>query len=359
MQSFFSTTLLFLFTLIGYSIAGAAVLGEPNAIESGLQSRSDLVFYGGFEAFGACDAAFNTAWGAAWNNRCSEVSVLTGSSAYIGNKTWRVNYPARGVGPASTGLQIPASFQKMAAGQPYDSLYLRYYVKFESGFDFARGGKLPGLMSGDDAWSRSGGNQPNGTNGWTMRFMWRSGGAAVVYAYLPPGKYFGDGWGYDMALNRNFQTGKWHCIEQFVKINTIGQQNGKCTVWLDDEKVLDLSDIEYRTVDNTAGKVGGIYISTFHGGNDASWAPSVTSYTQFDAFALATKRVGPYNPSSETATGSMAAARMAPNKKSVVRAFDIHGRATDRRAVSEGVRVVIWSNAGRSTCRLEARAKAL
>jgi hypothetical protein len=37
-------------------------------------------------------------------------------------------------------------------------------------------------MGGGDSWGRYGDNQPDGTNGWTLRFMWRSEGKMVVYA---------------------------------------------------------------------------------------------------------------------------------------------------------------------------------
>jgi len=274
----------------------AAVAGESDNVESALQSRSDLVFYGGFETDIPGTGDWRSIWASPWSapNRSSELSTVTGADAISGNMALRVDYPAGGVGPSETGTQWPIRFADFNGTIPatYDSLYLRYYVYFEDGFDFVKGGKLPGFMGGGDSWSRSGGNQPDGTNGWTMRFMWRTGGAAVVYAYLPPGKYKEGDWGTDISLNRNFTMGKWICIEQFIKVNTIGQEDGKLHVWFDGEKVLDLNDVLYRTAENDAGKIGGIYFSTFHGGNTDDWAPSVTSYARFDGFAAGYNRIG-------------------------------------------------------------------
>ncbi|CAE6455221.1 unnamed protein product [Rhizoctonia solani] len=63
---------------------------------------------------------------------------------------------------------------------------LGYSIFFESGFDFVRGGKLPGLYGGtsnDEAASCSGGR--HAATCFSTRFMWRDQGAAELYAYLP------------------------------------------------------------------------------------------------------------------------------------------------------------------------------
>lgn len=268
--------------------------GEPHHLEPNLAKRDDIVFYGGFEAEVPGSAQWLRDWGVPSSSRLANATSVSGADAVAGNKAIRVDYPMGGVGPSATGLQFPVDFGKIMGKKAYfSSLYLRYYVYFEPGFDFVKGGKLPGLMGGNNSWTRSGGNIPDGTNGWTMRFMWREKGAAVVYAYLPPGTYQKGVWGTDIPLNKTFTTGKWICLEQYIKINTPGKPDGQLSVWIDNEKVLALSDVNYRTVDNTAGKIGGIYFSTFHGGNTPDWAPSQTSYARFDGFVAASQRVGP------------------------------------------------------------------
>ncbi|MFP4417293.1 MAG: polysaccharide lyase [Chitinivibrionales bacterium] len=277
------------------SYTNFAQQGEPGSLETMIKNRNDIVFYGGFEEISVNSTDWKNAWGIPFVNRGDQVEILSGPEAFIGNKTLRIDYPRGGVGPSATGMQFPVDFKNMDAmpQKTYDSLYLRYYVKFEDGFDFRLGGKLPGLMGGNQSWKRSGGDQPDGTNGWTLRFMWREGGEAVVYAYLPTGtKYNTSRWGTDIKLNRQFNPGSWHCIEQFCKVNTIGQEDGKLYVWLDGERVLTLQDVTYRTIDNDAGRIGGFFFSTFHGGNTPEWGPRVTSYAQFDGIVAATSRVG-------------------------------------------------------------------
>jgi hypothetical protein len=277
--------------------------GEPEFLEKGLAGRSDIVFYGGFETQ-TCTGNWQTAWATSYVQGCNAFKLIQDASSFQNTKSLRFTLLAGQFG-SGCKAQFPVSFKTMpgSPAKTYDSLYFRYYVKFESGFDFKKGGKLPGLMSVDGN-SISGGAQPNGTNGWTMRYMWSSGGKAVIYAYLPEGfKYAGGAWGKTMALTKDgaglsFQKGKWHCIEQFIKLNTIGKENGKLHVWFDGNLSMKLDDVTYRTVDNEKGKIGGVFFSVFHGGGDVSYAPSVNSNIMFDGLVAATNPIGIYAPNS-------------------------------------------------------------
>jgi len=283
--------------ILNPATAIATVHGEPQHLEPGLVGRSDIIFYGGFEADALGSVNWTKNWGIAFTSRIADATLVDGAEAVAGEKAIRVDYPKGGVGPSATGMQFPVDFSRISGMQAhYESLYLRYYVFFESGFDFVKGGKLPGLMGSEGSWIRSGGNIPDGTNGWTMRLMWREEGEAVIYAYLPPGKYQRGVWGTDIPLGKTFATGRWICIEEFVKVNTPGRNDGQLTVWIDNEQVLALTDVNYRTIDNAAGKIGGIYVSTFHGGNTPDWGPAVTSHARFDGIVAALNRVGPITP---------------------------------------------------------------
>ena len=79
-------------------------------------------------------------------------------------------YPAGSLSPSGAALygrkRGGASFKLQLPGGPYDALALRYHVRFGEGFEFVRGGKLPGLYSGTHY---AGGNIPDGTNGLSTR----------------------------------------------------------------------------------------------------------------------------------------------------------------------------------------------
>ncbi len=168
---------------------------------------------------------------------------------------------------------------------PRDALHLRYCVRFPAGFDFVQGGKLPGLFGGSVG---SGGHVPDGTNGFSTRFMWRKNGDGEVYAYLPTSVKQGT------SLGRGkwrFQPGKWHLVEQEVRLNTPGKSDGRIRVWFEEKLVLDETNLLFRTVGDL--KIEGILFSTFFGGNDTSWATPVETTVDFAHFAVAANYIGP------------------------------------------------------------------
>jgi hypothetical protein len=195
----------------------------------------------------------------------------------------QVQYPAGSASPTVTdtdnapvgGAQMYLYRQGVA---PADSLDLRYFVRFPSGFDFVKGGKLPGLFGGT---VNNGKKIPDGTNGLSTRYMWRSAGRGEVYAYLPTSTAHGTSLG---RGNWSFTPGPWHEIEQSVDLNTPGKSNGRIRVWFDKKLVLDQADLEFRTSESL--KIEGLFFSTFFGGGDASWATPVDTHVDFADFAI-------------------------------------------------------------------------
>jgi len=268
--------------------------GDAKSIEDNLKGRDDIIFHGGFEKEYK-NVFWASKWGINWVSRLDESKIV--NSDFIGKKALRVSYPKGGLGPSGTGLQFPVVFDDIESIDRgyYQEVYLRYYVKFEEGFDFRRGGKLPGLMGGGDSWNRSGGNQPIGDNGWTLRFMWVEKGKIVVYAYVPKsknGKWGEALWGQGIDCGFNAEPGKWHCIEQYVNVGTPNKDDGKLKVWIDGIERVNIDDMRFWNVENNNGRIGGFYFSTFHGGNTDDWRPLNDSFIQFDGFVVGKKRIG-------------------------------------------------------------------
>jgi hypothetical protein len=200
----------------------------------------------------------------------------------------RVRYP-RGAssprGSRSAGVKPGgAQFYGTLPRGPVDAQYLRYYVRFAPGFDFVKGGKLPGLYGGTEV---SGGRIPDGTNGFSTRFMWRTGGQGEVYAYLPSSTEFGTSLG---RGSFSFTPGKWHCLEQQVVLNDPGVANGIVRAWLDGALVYENRALVYRTARSL--QIEGVFFSTFFGGGDASWAPNRDWTADFAHFATGPSRLG-------------------------------------------------------------------
>jgi hypothetical protein len=200
----------------------------------------------------------------------------------------RADYPRGSASPAvSVASGAPgggAQFLGTRPGTPADHLFLRYRVRFAEGFAFVKGGKLPGFYGGHMI---GGGHIPDGTDGFSTRFMWRAGGAGEVYAYLPSSLTWGTSLG---RGSFRFTTGRWQCLEQELSLNTPGRADGVVRVWLDDQPVLMQEHLTFRTV--AALQIEGLFFSTFFGGNDASWASPLDAHADFADFAVGERRIG-------------------------------------------------------------------
>ena len=202
----------------------------------------------------------------------------------------RTTYPSNSCSPTSTtDYGTPeggGQFLAVAGLPPTNALNLRYYVRFHADFDFVKGGKLPGLFGGTNHFS--GGAIPDGTNGFSVRYMWRTNGDGEAYAYLPTSDLYGT----EIGRGRwRFRPGEWHCLEQRVVLNTPGNDDGRLAVWVDGNLLVDERTLRYRTTD--ALQIRGIFFSTFFGGGDPTWATPLDTCADFAGFALSPTYIGP------------------------------------------------------------------
>jgi hypothetical protein len=194
---------------------------------------------------------------------------------------FRVSYPAGSASPAVARGGAPSGGAQRyfrLAGGPVDTLRLAYHVRFPAGFDFVKGGKLPGLYGG----TVTGGKRiPDGTDGFSTRYMWRRQGAGEVYAYLPGSV------GYGTSLGRGswfFVPGRWTHLEQEIRLNTPGSPDGCITVLVDGRQVYHHAGLTFRTTADL--KIDGVFFSTFFGGGDTGWVTPTDQYADFAAFEV-------------------------------------------------------------------------
>lgn len=182
---------------------------------------------------------------------------------------------ARGLPYGGTGFKATVS----AAG--LQRAMLRYKVRFPLGFEPARGGKLPGLCGGA---CNGGGKIPNGTDGFSARYMWRPAMGGQAYAYLPTSVTYGTGMNF---VGASFPLGRWVALTQELKLNTPGLANGWIKVWLDGQLVLDQRGLTFRDTDALA--IDRLYFDVFYGGNDDTWAApkdTVIEFAEFEVYGL-------------------------------------------------------------------------
>ena len=203
----------------------------------------------------------------------------------------QVTYPAGSYGAGGSSSFLSDVQFGMGLPKTYEELYVAYDIRFAVGFDFVRGGKLPGLCGSDVSQAprtgcNTGGGYPTGYDGWSARGMWRENGELENYIYHASQRnYYGD----DEFWNAAATPGVWHRVEHRVVLNTPGLKNGILEAWLDGTKVLSLNNIEYRKT-NTIG-INLFYFSTFFGGNDISWAPTTDQTMNFDNFVMSTNKI--------------------------------------------------------------------
>lgn len=260
----------------GGATGGGATVGDP--------TRTEL-FRATFETHAAGtygEAMVETDFGSgpAWNNGLDD-----GRAAIVeegGAKFLRVTYPAGLYGPSSAGVQFQIAFPT-----GYEEAYFAYRVRFATGFDFVKGGKLPGLV---------GGTSPTGCNpnedGFSARNMWRTGGAAVQYVYWPDQpNTCGDDLAYDDGVSpKSFAPGVWQTVEHRVKMNTPGLADGVMEAWVDGELAL-RDEARLWRKEGATFVIDTLYFSTFFGGGDASWAPATPQIADFDDLVVADKPI--------------------------------------------------------------------
>jgi hypothetical protein len=224
------------------------------------------------------------------------VSIIGDSNAFSG-KSLEVSYPQGQHRSANSGAQWQLLFD-----QGYEEMYVEYRVKFGAGFDFVRGGKLPGLIGGE---ANTGGDRPDGTDGFSARMHWRTDGSSgspltsnkaniTQYLYHPdqPNTYaedfrWDDGTNGEWAI---FESDQWYHIRHRVVMNSVvngvAQYDGIVQAWLDGQLVLDLNNIRFRYVDTL--QIDGFYFSTFFGGSGSQWNASDDEVAFFDDFKIFT-----------------------------------------------------------------------
>ncbi len=246
-------------------------------------SSAPLSFFGAhFDCSSYCAGSFG------W----SENTAVTTADSVPANTSFmnmlRVVYPQGSIDSGSVAtLGTPLGGAQAAipfsAGATSEVTTLRYYVRPQQGFGPVKGGKLPGLYGGNTSVA-SGGRDPDGTNGWTARLMWRKDNNGEVYAYLAST----DGYGEQLGCgNWTWQPGQWTKVQETVSLNTPGQANGYILVYINGVPALDATGLTFRTVSSL--QINGLYFSTFFGGSDPTWATPQTQYTDFAGFGISSQ----------------------------------------------------------------------
>jgi hypothetical protein len=278
---------------LGLALGGPsadAAATDRHASTSHASTPHASAWTGQFTGYGS--SAWKSAWGwtatGSWGQ--GDVQVVKDSTAPGDGSALELSYgagsssPSCGDCPNPGGAQFYTRLSALAGGSALaasSTLDLKYHLRFPSGYDWGKAGKLPGLYGGAIG-QESGGNHGDG---WSTRYMWRGTSGAPdngeVYLYTPTNSG-PTGYGVDLGVGdwKWPADGKWHTVEQLVNRRT-----GDVTVWFDGAHA--------ATFAGTASGIGsipfsGVFFSTFYGGHDTSWGPHVRTHSFFADFSLST-----------------------------------------------------------------------
>jgi polysaccharide lyase-like protein len=185
------------------------------------------------------------------------------------NPGFGCNYKVWGVGPGSGGVSARTNLPRK------NVYYLSYKVRFGEGFNPVGGGKLPGLCGGTCV-GGGGSTDKNGdgtSDGFSARLMFGSprrgeeGVGGMFYVYHPDRDSAEEGgYGSGQHFNKDFQDGEWHTIIQRVQMNTLNQENGRLTAWMDGELITDQGGYAFRQGASEEFAIEKIMFVTFFGG---------------------------------------------------------------------------------------------
>jgi hypothetical protein len=165
--------------------------------------------------------------------------------------------------------------------EPGKEYLLEYSVRFDTGWDFSRGGKLPGL---------AGATAPTGCvgtdgSGFSARLMWREQGRLIGYMYDIDKT---EACGTPLNTTFHFKVNQWHKVKQRVKLNTGRNRDGEVQIWIDGAEQVNAKRPLMAEAANR--RIDVVLFHSFFGGSTNDWAPSrdvTISFSEIYATLLA------------------------------------------------------------------------
>ncbi|KAJ7643701.1 hypothetical protein FB45DRAFT_987522 [Roridomyces roridus] len=187
--------------------------------------------------------------------------------------------------PSDSGFPAPAFASRLAmdsASGGATHVVLSYRMMLQSGWEWVKGGKLPGIFGGegDLSYACTGGRKDNRCKCFNVRPMWRAKGNGELYTYLPltphnrdPPSLQNNDYGFSVgcaAFNFDVAVGRWITLAFRVKLNNVGSEDGELELWVDGKSVIAVSGLQLR--DSDKAHIKGAHFQTFFGGHSEDWA---------------------------------------------------------------------------------------
>jgi len=290
LSSSLSTSLILSCAIIAAIPAAAQNVLSPTKIASlyGLTSSTSLPFPA--QTLSSTDAAsfLQSNWDITKRGDITnkaDVSFVTDPLTANPSPVLEVLYPA-GSYSSSSGTTFGTYFNDSSTG--FGTVQISYGVGFDVGFDFVKGGKLPGLRGGDLQGCDGG---VNSAACFSSRIMWRTNGTGEAYVYAQGQNSLckhsnvlcnDDGYGASISRGSfSFIPGTWCQIDMVVSLNNpVDSSNGFIAVYYNGAIVINQTEMQIRS-NSSVESIQGMFFSSFFGGSDSSWAPSNDQHAYF------------------------------------------------------------------------------
>jgi len=205
------------------------------------------------------------------------------------------------------GMSVGFDFADEIGYEP-EEIYFRYYLRFGDDWDTVYGGKMPGI-SGTYGRAGWGGRPSDGTNGWSARgsFSVMPPPGNPLGETVPMGHYvyhadmggtYGDVDLWQRDYRGYFEKNRWYCVEQYLKMNTLGQNDGILRSWVDGRLAYERTNWRWRDVDSL--KIERIWMNVYHGG---TLPAAQDSHLYIDNVVIADRYIGPMAPAALSLRG--------------------------------------------------------
>jgi hypothetical protein len=239
-------------------------VAEGYVADEGIEADGAVVFTSTFE---------QDDWGAGWTSGsdADNLALVEAEAGFepLSGRALKVTVPAGDNG----GLNLSYAFMDEQGEEP-EAIYMRYYLRFADSWQPADGGKLPGAAGtyGVAGW---GGRPVDGTDGWSARGLYRASPPAgnpfadsvsignYVYHADMEGQY-GDNEYYLGHCGGVLAKNRWYAVEQYVQLNTPGENDGVIRAWIDGRLVEEKTDWRWRDVDTL--RIEEVWMNVYHGG---------------------------------------------------------------------------------------------
>lgn len=202
---------------------------------------------------------------------------------------------------------------------PQEEAYFRYYVWFPDDYEFDTQGKMPGLQGvvpGGSPWlpansiscppgHRYAGQDCRDPRAFSARTMWKNGGMITYLGAetidgrhadtvrVPSGDNYSFAFAYEDADGERLELEPgWNYVEQRVKLNTPGREDGIFEGWINGVQGVRLTKVQWRTQEFREVQISQWNLVHFWGGPPEDYPQRATS-VYYDDFVLSRAPIGP------------------------------------------------------------------